>query len=111
MAVKVLIKRKVPEGKEPDLLVLITRLRTLATRQPGYISGETLRNVADKEEYLVIGTWQSHDDWQAWVTSSARAEIQNEIDALLGKKTQCEVYHYPEKGTATLSDFRGWEGG
>ena len=42
MLVKVLIKRKVTQEKEAALLDLITQLRTLASRQPGYISGETL---------------------------------------------------------------------
>jgi heme-degrading monooxygenase HmoA len=111
MAVKVLIKRKVPKGKEVDLVKLITRLRTMATRQPGYISGETMRNVQDREEYLVISTWQSAEDWEAWKTNEERETIQADIDALLGETTRYEIYQYPEKVVARLSDFEGWEGG
>lgn len=111
MAVKVLIKRKVPKGKEVDLVKRITRLRTMATRQPGYISGETMRNVQDREEYLVISTWQSTEDWEAWKTNEERETIQADIDALLGETTRYEVYQYPEKVVARLSDFEGWEGG
>jgi heme-degrading monooxygenase HmoA len=111
MAVKVLIKRKVPKGKEVDLVKLITRLRTMATRQPGYISGETMRNVQDREEYLVISTWQSAEDWEAWKTKEERETIQADIDALLGETTRYEIYQYPEKVVARLSDFEGWEGG
>lgn len=111
MAVKVLIKRKVPKGKELDLVKLITRLRSMATRQPGYISGETMRNVQDKDEYLVISTWQSADDWEDWKTNEERKTIQAEIDALLGETTRYEVYQYPERIAARLSDFEGWEGG
>ena len=111
MAVKVLIKRKVPKGKEAELVKLITQLRSLATMQPGYISGETLRNMDDREEYLVISLWQSADDWKLWESSKERARIQAEIDAVLGENTRYEVYYYPEKSTATLSGFRGWEGG
>jgi len=111
MAVKVFIKRNVPEGKEADLLNSILKLRTLATRQSGYISGETLRNVDNSNEYLVISTWQSIDDWDAWFTSDDRREIQKEIERLLGNETEYTVYYYPEKGTTSLSGFRGWEGG
>jgi len=111
MAVKVLIKRKVPKGKEAELVKLITQLRSLATMQPGYISGETLRSVDNREEYLVISLWQSADDWKLWEASKERARIQAEIDAVLGESTRYEVYYYPEKSTATLSGFRGWEGG
>lgn len=111
MAVKVLIKRKVPKGKEVDLVKLIIQLRSLATMQPGYISGETLRNVDNREEYLVISSWQSADDWKSWESNKERARIQAEIDAVLKENTCYEVYYYPEKSTATLSGFRGWEGG
>jgi heme-degrading monooxygenase HmoA len=111
MAVKVLIKRKVPRGKEVDLEELINSLRSMATRQPGYISGETMRSIDNKDEYLVISTWQSAEDWEAWKTNEEREAIQSDIDTLLGETTRYEVYQYPEKTAARLSDFKGWEGG
>ena len=42
MAVEVLIRRKIKQGKAEALAPLIVKLRSLATIQPGYISGETL---------------------------------------------------------------------
>ncbi len=94
MAVKIIIKRKVPKGKEIQLLPLLSELRSLAIVQPGYISGETWRNTEDPEDYLVIGTWKSIDDWKAWAGSKQRAEVQDKIDALLGEKTQYSIYFY-----------------
>ncbi len=92
MAVKIIIKRKVPKGKE--LLPLLLELRSLAMVQPGYISGETWRNAEDPEDYLVIGTWKSIDDWKAWAASKERAEVQDKVDALLGEETQYSIYFY-----------------
>ncbi|MEW6669656.1 MAG: antibiotic biosynthesis monooxygenase [Thermodesulfobacteriota bacterium] len=94
MAVKIIIRRKVPRGREAELLPLLLELRTRATTRPGYVSGETLRNVNDPEDYLVISTWQSTDVWRAWEQSRARKEIQEKIDALLGEKTVYDVYFY-----------------
>lgn len=94
MAVKIIIKRNVPKDKEANLLPLLIQLRALATAQPGYISGETLRNMNSPEEYLVISTWQSAEDWEKWIGSPQRAEIQDKIDSLLGKKTTYETYLY-----------------
>ncbi|MBE9547323.1 MAG: antibiotic biosynthesis monooxygenase [Proteobacteria bacterium] len=111
MAVKIMIKRKVASDKEADLLPLIIQLRTLATIQPGYISGETLRNVNNPEDYLVISTWQSVDDWENWKSGKERSEIQSKIDSLLGEKTEYEIYHYPEKSSVSLRGYRQWEGG
>jgi heme-degrading monooxygenase HmoA len=94
MAVKIVIRRKVPKKKEGDLLPLLIQLRALATGQPGYISGETLRNIEMPEETLVISTWQRQEDWEAWASSPQRAEIQRRVDSLLGEKTQYSVYYY-----------------
>jgi len=62
--------------------------------QAGYISGETLRNLDKPDEYLVISTWQSSNDWKNWLQSKERTETQDRIDSLLGGKTECEIFHY-----------------
>jgi antibiotic biosynthesis monooxygenase (ABM) superfamily enzyme len=94
MAVKIIIRRKVAKDKEGDLMPLLIQLRALATAQPGYVSGETLRNVSNPEDFLVISTWQSVDNWNVWMSSKQRAEIQQKIDAMLGEKTEYDVYFY-----------------
>ena len=94
MAVKVIIRRVVPEGRAEDLEPLLRELRARATAQPGYISGETLRRVDKPDEYLVIGTWETAEDWNRWATSQERNEVQGRIDLLLGMRTECAVFHY-----------------
>ena len=94
MAVKILIRRTVPKGKEQALLPLLLEMRSTATTQPGYISGETLRNVDRPEDYVVISTWKSVEDWKTWEASGGRGMIQKKIDALLGEKTTYGVYFY-----------------
>jgi heme-degrading monooxygenase HmoA len=70
------------------------QLRALSIKQPGYVSGESLKSVERPDEYLVISTWDNLDAWKAWVGSKGRDEIQNKIDMLLGQKTNYEVYEY-----------------
>ena len=94
MAVKVLIKRKVPEDKAKAMIPLFRKMRIQANNQPGYISGETLRSSDNPEEFLVISTWETSSDWKNWVNSNDRKEVQDEIDALLGGKTEFEIFHY-----------------
>ncbi len=94
MAVKIFIRRKIPDDRTNDLLPLFRRLRNLATNQPGYISGETLKSVDDPGEYMVISTWQALDNWREWVVSRDRIEIQNEIDARLNEESIYEIYQY-----------------
>ena len=94
MAVKVLIRRNVPESKAREMIPLFRKMRTLANEQPGYITGETMRNLEKPDEFLVISTWETSDDWKRWVQSDDRQQIQGQIDALLGGETEYEIFHY-----------------
>jgi len=92
MSVKIIIKRYVPASQSQELAPLLRQLRTLAIRDPAYISGETLKRVDGRGEYLVISTWQTLNDWEQWTNNSERNVIQAEIDTLLGEPTEYAVY-------------------
>ena len=94
MAIKVIITRKVGKGKEKDLLPLLMELRTKAINQNGYISGETLKGISDPDEFMVISTWNSFEEWKAWDDNPERGEIQAKIDAILEQKTVAKAYLY-----------------
>lgn len=94
MAIKVIITRKVAGGREEDLLPLLWELRSKAMEQKGYISGETLKGISDPDEFMVISTWRSLEDWNVWNSNPARREIQDKIDALLEQKTVAKAYYY-----------------
>ncbi|MEW6671173.1 MAG: antibiotic biosynthesis monooxygenase family protein [Thermodesulfobacteriota bacterium] len=94
MAVKVLIKRTVPQDKAREIIPLFRQMRSQANNQPGYISGETLKSLDRPDTFLVISTWQSSNDWHKWLSSRERQEVQKKIDAVLGGKTEYEIFHY-----------------
>ena len=57
MTIRVLMTRKVPKLPKgmtvtllPTLSEMLIELRAMADRQPGYLSGETLRNINDPKE-------------------------------------------------------------
>ena len=50
-------------------------LRAAAMNQAGYVSGETLVSTKDNSNLVVISTWSSLDEWEAWETSETRAEL------------------------------------
>ena len=66
----------------------------MATMQLGYISGETLNCIEppDDNDYLVISTWQSVEDWKRWLHSKDRSAIQEKIDTLTAEKTEYRIY-------------------
>ena len=94
MAVKVVIRRIVPEDRVKDLAPLLRQLRTRATLQPGYISGETLRRLDKTDEFLAISTWETAELWNRWAKSQERNEVQGKIDTILGGKTEYGIFHY-----------------
>lgn len=101
MTIRVLMTRKIPNlpgGMDvallPTLSEMLIQLRAMADRQPGYISGETLRNVTDRNEYLVISTWKTLEAWNWWLRNDERAELEGRVDALLGTSTVYKVYSY-----------------
>jgi heme-degrading monooxygenase HmoA len=104
MAVRAMIKRRIPKGKEKEAAQIITALRVLASRYPGYISGETLHNVEDPEDYLVISTWQNLKAWNTFFADPKRKALQDRIDLLQGRATEYKVYQYPESFELPLGE-------
>jgi len=94
MVVKVFIKRAVPADKAKEMIPLFRQMRVLATNQSGYISGETLKSLDRPDSFLVISTWQSPEYWEKWLLNEERRKIQDKIDALLGGRTEYEMFHY-----------------
>ncbi|MFT5727613.1 MAG: heme-degrading monooxygenase HmoA [Desulforhopalus sp.] len=92
MTVKIFIKRVVSSENVLALTLLLKKLRSLTLNQHGYIFGETLKRVDREDECMVISTWRSLDDWNAWLNNQERATIQSEIDLLLGLETDYAVY-------------------
>ncbi len=92
MPIQVIIKRKWQVDKPEELLPLLGELRSLAKKQPGYISSETLRSLEDPEDFLVISKWETADDWKKWVHSKKRRQIQGKVDSLIGEKTFYEIF-------------------
>jgi len=92
MSVKIFIRRKVQEQNVLELTALLKMLRTLTLEQEGYISGETLGRIDQKDECMVISSWRSVEDWNRWVNDPKRIEVQSKIDEILGEETEYAMY-------------------
>ncbi len=79
MSAKIIIERKFKEAPSPENYKSINKLRVSAMHQRGYISGETLINLEDNREFVVISFWSKIDDWKSWLNSEERSELENEL--------------------------------
>jgi heme-degrading monooxygenase HmoA len=94
MAVKILIQRRIKLGKEGELNQAVKQLRSKAVHSAGFISGETLRSVEDPLVHLVICTWKSLEDWNAWVQTAERKGLEEEIKEILTQPEKITPYQY-----------------
>ncbi len=94
MAIRVFIEREIQPGNDLKLHNILMQLRTKAMLQKGYITGETLRDVTSATKFLVIGTWNSLEDWNAWQADPERKKIQAELEKLLKVPEKYGVYTY-----------------
>jgi len=92
MAVRIIIERRIKEGKEMDLAKLLLELRSRTVREKGYITGETLRDYEDPSTHIVISTWESAEDWKSWSNKKERLEIQSKIEELLSEPSKTKIY-------------------
>ena len=74
--IRVIIQRKVASSMELAFSEATRAARINATALPGYIGGETLRDVSNHHHYIIISTWKSLVDWQRWLDSDARQELE-----------------------------------
>ena len=87
MVVKVIITRRIQEGKTREVFALLNRNRSEAMNQKGYISGETLINHDDPQEILVISTWQGIENWLKWKENSERMANESRLEGWLERPT------------------------
>jgi heme-degrading monooxygenase HmoA len=83
--VRVLIERWVLPGAQEKLVATLREMRGDAVHARGYVSGETLSDVVDRDHYLTVSTWRSRADWDRWAECETRRRARERIAPLLAK--------------------------
>ena len=92
MLVKVMIKRKIQDGKAREVFALLNKSRSAAMNQKGYITGETLINHDNPREILVIAMWQDMENWLKWRENPERKANETILERWLEEPTAYESY-------------------
>ena len=93
MAVKVLITRYFKEDKINEAHELLRQLRSRATMQPGYISGQTLISTEKPNKLVVVSTWAGPNAWKRWESHLERSSFIDRMSEYLERPEQKEVFH------------------
>ncbi len=91
MTAKVIIERRVLPGQDRRVLELLRALRIRCLDEPGYITGETLRDSEDPHNLVVISTWFGLGDWRKWYQSGDRKEFEGNIRQHLASPERVRV--------------------
>lgn len=98
--IRVIIERHCQPDKIAEMESLLVQLRTMAMKQHGYISGETLHSIEDPSLWLVISTWVDVDLWKVWETMPERREITGKIESLMVGHEKVSTYNFAGRGVA-----------
>lgn len=80
MTIKILLERKFKEDPSLEEIKTINELRIGAMQRKGYISGETLVDIADHRRIVVISVWANKTEWEEWVSSDERRKLEANLD-------------------------------
>ena len=90
--IRVMIEQHCQSGKEAQFRDLLIELRSMAMRQPGYISGETLRELINPSLFKVISTWSTLKDWKTWQASPQRLLIEEMMRSMTTNGRKLRIF-------------------
>ncbi len=92
MEITVSIKRQMSKEQVVAVEPYLSRLKSLALAQPGYMSGRRLINHSNPQSYLILCSWASLEDWERFNRLDESKELHYLVDQILVKPTQHSVY-------------------
>jgi heme-degrading monooxygenase HmoA len=70
------------EGSEPEWDAAMRERLGAAPRAPGWVRGQLLMPLDDLHRRLIVGTWRTRADWEAWHQDPEFAETRRRIEGL-----------------------------
>jgi len=92
MTIKIIIERQFKDTPKAEIISILNDLRIRAMGQPGYISGETLVEVENNKNLVVLSNWTSIDDWQTWRDSAERSSLEAKLSPHLEGQAKVRVF-------------------
>src|SRR5512136_1315584 len=81
---KIVIEHRTKDRESAKTLAkAIKKVRPIAAKQPGFISSNVYIDAADLCHIIIITTWETQENWQAWDKSPERAATRPDIEPLL----------------------------
>ncbi len=92
MAVKVIILRHFTDEQKNIIQPILQQLHQKALQSGGYVSGESLVNSGNREDKLVISTWNTRADWERFEGREDCLALHQQVDSIIEVQTVYQVY-------------------
>lgn len=73
---------KLKAGSEPEWDAAMRERLSAAAGRGGWVGGQLLMPLDHLDRRVIIGTWQTRADWEAWHTDPAFAETRRRLQGL-----------------------------
>ncbi len=83
MPITLMVERSVVPGAQGEVKRLLRQLRSRATQQDGFISGQTVVDAFNPGIFMTISIWSSMAAWERWKSSPERIEIVERMNDVL----------------------------
>jgi heme-degrading monooxygenase HmoA len=70
------------EGSEPEWDTAMRERLSAARNQRGWIGGQLLMPLDGLNKRVIVGTWQTRADWEAWHNDETFAETRKRLQGL-----------------------------
>lgn len=70
------------QGAEPEWDAAMRERLAAATDKPGWVAGQLLMPLNKLNRRVVVGTWETRADWEAWHNDPAFTETRSRMEGL-----------------------------
>lgn len=82
----VITRVRLRPGDEPEWDAAMRERLEAAQDRPGWVAGQLLIPVDALNERVIVGTWESRADWEAWHEDPAFQETRDRMEGLQSEK-------------------------
>ena len=94
--IRVIIERHIAESLEANYEETAKETLQKAIVSPGFISGESRKDITNPRHRFILCTWRSLQDWHQWLQSPERKEMMDKLNLMLEKEEKVTVLEMPE---------------
>jgi heme-degrading monooxygenase HmoA len=80
--VTVVTRIRIKDGRDADWDEVFTKRVQAAREQQGFVFVQLCRPDDSRGQRVIVGTWQTHDDWTAWHEDPAFLETRQELEEI-----------------------------